>query len=114
LRQECFNSNIMSNPTNKPLNDYDAQVKAMQAQYMADLRREMAKAEPDKLRAQRYYFLMSLIKARVAKKVTQKQLADLIGMQQSAISRIESGKGNPSMNTLLKIAKTLDVNLVVE
>ena len=90
------------------------EVLALRAQYTADLKRQLAQAEPDRLKAQRYFFLMSLIKARVAKKLSQKQLADLLGMQQSAISRAESGRGNPSMNTILKIAKALDVNLVLE
>jgi transcriptional regulator with XRE-family HTH domain len=35
-------------------------------------------------------------------------------MPQSAIARIESGHGNPTLKTLLAIAKALDVDLMLE
>lgn len=42
--------------------------------------------------------------------ITQKELAEAIGKEQSTIARIESGKKNPSFETLVDIAKYLDVS----
>lgn len=94
----------------------DETVKALQAAAEAQLQRDMAAADRarDPLRVQRKLFLMALMKIRYQKKLSQAELADRAGMPQSTIARIESGKANPSLNTLLKIAKSLDVNLVVE
>jgi len=68
----------------------------------------------DKLRRERGLFLCSLVKARYQKGWSQAELARQTGLQQSVISRIERAHGNPGLNTLLKIAKALDVNLVLE
>ncbi|MDD4666003.1 MAG: helix-turn-helix transcriptional regulator [Clostridia bacterium] len=55
-----------------------------------------------------YQVIRQVIKARLDKNLTQKQLADLIGTQQSNISRFESGNYNPSLEFLDKLAKALD------
>ena len=73
-----------------------------------------AERKQDNLRHERLLFLKTLMDARLKKHLSQTDLARLIKQPQSVISRIESGKGNPSLNTLLTIAKTLDVHLVVE
>lgn len=46
----------------------------------------------------------ALIKLRAEKKLTQHDLARLIGAKQSAIARLESGRYNPSVKLLGKIA----------
>lgn len=46
-----------------------------------------------------------LIRLRIEKGLNQKQLAELIGTKQSAISRLESGTYNPSVQLLSKLAK---------
>lgn len=51
---------------------------------------------------------VSLMKARENAQLTQKQLADLVGTSQNAISRVENGNGNPSLKTLTRIADALD------
>lgn len=100
--------------------DYDERVKKLQAQAWAKLQKDVAAAEAaaeatkDPSRAERTLFLMELIKARLRKKLSQAGLATKLGMQQSAISRIESGKANPSLNTLLKIAQALGAELVIK
>lgn len=43
--------------------------------------------------------------------VTQKELANAVGIDQASISLFESGKRNPSLETIVKIAKYLDVSL---
>ena len=48
---------------------------------------------------------------RKLKKLTQEQLAELIGIETGSLSSIESGRHFPSLITLEKISKTLDVKL---
>lgn len=47
-------------------------------------------------------------KLRKAKGLKQKELAEMVGLSESAISQLESGKRFPSYETLLKIAEALD------
>ena len=49
--------------------------------------------------------------ARREKKMTQKELAKKIGMTQSSLARIESGRGNPSFGLIAKIAYFLDCSI---
>ena len=49
--------------------------------------------------------------ARLLRKYSQKKLADIIGISDAALSKIESGKNNPSKTTLKAIADALDVSL---
>lgn len=44
-------------------------------------------------------------------RMTQEQLAAATGQSQSNISEIERGKHNPTLETLAKIAKALDVEI---
>lgn len=48
---------------------------------------------------------------RKRKGLTQEELAELIQMEQNSISVMESGRNFPTLVTLEKIAKVLDVNL---
>lgn len=50
---------------------------------------------------------MTVMEARQQAKLTQQQLADLAGIPQSTVARIESG-ANTSVDTLSKIAKALN------
>lgn len=52
-----------------------------------------------------------LAAARLAAHLTQPQLAATSGIQQADISRIERGLGNPTRDTLLKLAGALDTRL---
>ena len=49
----------------------------------------------------------TLIKQRIEKGFTQAQLAKKIGTKQSAISRLESGSYNPTLEVLKKVAHAL-------
>lgn len=42
--------------------------------------------------------------------LTQKDLADRVGLTPEAISRIETGKSKPRLKTLLKIAEALKIS----
>ena len=54
-----------------------------------------------------------LIEERIKRGLKQKDLAERIGTKQSAISRLESGKYNPSLAFLNKVAEALNVKLKV-
>ena len=50
-------------------------------------------------------------KLRTKRKMTQKQLGDLIGIEDSNVRKYESGRLNAKPDTLEKIANALDVNV---
>lgn len=55
--------------------------------------------------------IQSLIKARKHLGLSQQMLADLTNLKQSAVARIESGAHSPQLNTLVKIADALSLNI---
>lgn len=55
----------------------------------------------------------AVVEARDKSGLSQKELAKLTGIDQSDISKIERGIGNPSINTLNRIAKALNAKLKV-
>ena len=54
-----------------------------------------------------------IIRRRIKKGLTQRELARKIGTKQSAISRFESGTYNPSFSFLQKLADALGVRLKI-
>lgn len=48
---------------------------------------------------------------RKEKKLTQKELAEQIGISQKSYSHWESGKNEPSLENLIKLADLLEVSL---
>ncbi|MCR5641410.1 MAG: helix-turn-helix domain-containing protein [Lachnospiraceae bacterium] len=52
-----------------------------------------------------------LKRARLSRNLTQQALADLAGTKRSNISRLESGKYNPSLDFLMKVADSLGLEL---
>jgi DNA-binding XRE family transcriptional regulator len=60
-----------------------------------------------------YEIKKELIRLRLEKGLSQKDLAELVGTKQSAISRLENGSYNPSIEFLNKIAIALDTKLHV-
>lgn len=51
--------------------------------------------------------------ARKQKGLTQKELGDKLGIGESRVSKYESGKHNPTLATLQKIADILSVEIVL-
>lgn len=51
--------------------------------------------------------------ARAKKGLSQKELSELSGIDQSDISKIERGIANPSVNTLNRLAEALDTKLSI-
>ncbi|UNC93527.1 helix-turn-helix transcriptional regulator [Candidatus Contubernalis alkaliaceticus] len=74
---------------------------------------EEFKAEYEKLKP-RYEVISQIIEARNAQNITQEELALRVGTQKSNISRFESGSYNPSLDFLIKIAKSLGKEVHVE
>lgn len=57
--------------------------------------------------------MRSMIEARLDASMTQKQLSEKTGINQSNLSRIERGTGNPSVATLERIAAALGKRLSI-
>ena len=70
------------------------------------------KAEYDKLQPE-FAVIRAVIEARMKKGLTQKLLAGKIGTTQSVISRLESGRGNPSLAFLQRLALAFNTHLEV-
>ena len=66
---------------------------------------EIKKLEPD------YQLARQLIKARLAKKLTQDELAQKAGVKQEYIARLESGTANPTVESLNRVARVLNKEL---
>ena len=56
----------------------------------------------------------TLISARQEAGMSQQELSQLAGVTQADISKIENGKGNPSIKTLQKLAAALHKTLRIE
>jgi predicted transcriptional regulator len=59
----------------------------------------------------RYEMIRSLIKRRSQLRLSQAELARLIGTKQPAISRLEKGDYNTTLNTFFKVAEALDMDV---
>jgi len=70
------------------------------------------KAEYDRLGPE-YEIIEAIIKKRIEKNMSQKELAQKMGTKQSALSRLESGTYNPSLLFLKKVATALDAKLSI-
>jgi transcriptional regulator with XRE-family HTH domain len=70
-----------------------------------EFKEEYEKLEPE------YRIIRQILALRRKKNLTQEQLAKLTGAKQSSIARIESGRHNPSLRILEKIAEALDTEL---
>ena len=58
-------------------------------------------------------FIGKIIEAREKKGITQKKLAEIAGLKQSAIARLENMKATPQLDTLLKVLKPLGYTLAI-
>lgn len=72
-----------------------------------EVKAEYVRLEPE------YKLIEQIIRKRIQKSLTQSQLAKLAGTKQSAISRLESGSYNPSLNFLQKISHALNSQLQI-
>jgi len=58
--------------------------------------------------------IRAIIDARTSKNLTQKQLAELTGINQADISKIENGTRNPSIRLLQRLASGMGMVLKLE
>lgn len=58
-----------------------------------------------------FKLIRTLIEVRAKNKLTQKALANRIGVAQSALARFESGRVNPSLSFLNKVTHGLGLEL---
>ena len=72
-----------------------------------EFRKEYEALEPE------YKLAAALIRLRLAKGLTQAQLAALLNTKQESIARLESGSSLPSLSTVKKIADALDAELEI-
>jgi transcriptional regulator with XRE-family HTH domain len=54
----------------------------------------------------------NLRKYRTKAGISQKQLADSVGTSHPRISEIENGRGNPTLDTIEKIARVLNIQTI--
>ena len=87
----------------KTWQDYKAYVKSI------DEENKILMDEIDELTT----IVSSMIEKRNALGISQRELAQLCGLPQSSIARIESGKTTPKLDTLLKIMHPLGLKMKV-
>lgn len=73
-----------------------------------DFKKEWDASEPE------YNLIDALVTARKAQHLTQKQLAERTGIDQSDISKIENGNANPALSTLKRLAEGMEMTLKLE
>lgn len=58
--------------------------------------------------------IRAIVDARTSKNLTQKELAELTGINQADISKLENGTRNPSVNLLKRLADGMGMALKIE
>lgn len=71
------------------------------------------KEEWDELEPE-HQIIKAMLSSRAEKSMTQKQLADITGISQADISRLENGNANPSLRTLVRLADGMGMKLKLE
>ena len=78
---------------------------------------EKARARLARVEGDGWFFAQiadQVVAQRMARSLSQRELAELVGTTQSAIARLEAGGRPPRIDTLLRIADALDCELAVE
>ena len=60
-----------------------------------------------------YEIAKAIIKARVGRGITQKQLAERLNTKQSVISRVENARTTPSLSFLRRLSEALEVKMTI-
>lgn len=61
-----------------------------------------------------FQLIEAIVKKRAQKKLTQKELAEQIGVAQSALARFESGRVSPTLPFIQKVVSGLGLRLTVK
>lgn len=89
-------------PDNKPTN-FNAFEKSLLEK--PGIRKEYEALKP------RYDMISTLIKRRNQLKISQSELAEMVGTKQPAISRLEKGDYNTTLKTFFKVAEALNLEI---
>jgi len=73
-----------------------------------DFKKEWDNLEPE------FNMMQAMIAARKRNNMTQKELAERTGIDQSDISKIETGNANPTLAVLKRLAEGMDMVLKLE
>lgn len=87
----------------KTWNDYKEQVKAKDPEAKKDVEEIEALAA----------IISAMIEKRNALGISQRELAEMCGMPQSSVARIESFQTTPNLDTVVKIMQPLGLRLIV-
>lgn len=71
------------------------------------------RAEWDALEPE-FQIAKAMLDGRAARNLTQKELAEITGITQSDISKLENGNANPSLRTLERLAAGLGMRIRLE
>ena len=58
--------------------------------------------------------IRAMVDARISQNLTQKELAQRVGMHQADISKLENGTRNPSLKLLKRLAEGMNMTLKLE
>jgi DNA-binding XRE family transcriptional regulator len=84
----------------------------LQIEQEADAEGPGGRAHLDALR-DRFHLAQQIIDRRLELHMTQAQVAAASGLDQSVVSRVEQGLGNPTARTLALLARALDASLAL-
>jgi predicted transcriptional regulator len=73
---------------------------------------KLTEAEKDEIQL-KIELVGKLIEARESKGISQKRLAEMSGLKQPAIARLERGQTTPQVDTLFKVLKPLGYTLAI-
>jgi len=76
------------------------------------LKNPAARLEYEKLQPE-FSVIRATIEARMKKGITQKKLAAKLKTKQSVISRLETGRGNPTLSFLQRLAAAVGTRLEI-
>lgn len=57
---------------------------------------------------------VAIVRYRTRRKLSQRALAERLGMKQPQVARLELGEVNPSMETLMRLAAHLDIEFTID
>lgn len=70
-------------------------------------------AVEQKLSKKETQFIQNLIHERKKRRMTQEELAEMVGCNQAAIGRLEAIKVNPTLKTIIKLLDAMDLKLII-
>jgi len=82
--------------------------------YLEKIKDDPEYQEASKALEYQFLFGNAVLRARLHKGWSQKELAKLVGTKQANISRVETGLANPTLDLITRICHVLDLDFSVE